>query len=102
LLTFFYTVLIAKGEGETLTRSIEKSLRRGSSSLNLSKGRTRKEMEENLIIVDELYISKKVVVGARTPAGNEAWSQADLTPPKVIVGVVTCHYLGIYLFPSKV
>lgn len=63
---------------------------------------TRKEMEENFIIVDELYVSKEVVVGARTPTGNEAWSQADLTPPKVILGVAACHYLGIYLFSSEV
>jgi len=53
-------------------------------------------MENNPIIVDELPVSKKTMVGVRTVIEREVWvirtspieGQVDLTPSKVIAGVV--------------
>jgi hypothetical protein len=61
----------------------------------LSEGKTREDMEDDLIIVDEPYISEDTITRARTSAEIKVKSncnppprgQADLTPPKVIVGV---------------
>jgi hypothetical protein len=62
----------------------------------VSGGRNRDVMENNPIIVDELHVSKKTMVGVRTVIEREVWvirtspieGQVDLTPSKVIAGVV--------------
>ena len=58
LMTLFYVGLTIEREGETLTKFIEESSRRWFSYIDLSRGKTKKEMKDGPIIMDELYVLK--------------------------------------------
>jgi hypothetical protein len=68
----------------------ESSLK-GFSSLILSRGKTREEIEGDPIIIDELLVLKNTMVKAKTPTETKAMGnhiflprgQTNLTPPKM-------------------
>jgi hypothetical protein len=86
----------------------ESSLK-GFSSLILSRGKTREEIEGNPIIIDELLVLKNTMVKAKTPTETKAMGnhiflprgQTNLTPPKMTADVMACFKIIRISTPVK-
>ena len=107
LLTFSYVGLTAEREGETLARFVDESSIKRFSSLDLSRGKTRKVMEDNPIIVNKPFIPEDTIpeetmVGDKTPNKKEVKGQAYLTPLEVIVCITACFKRKRIFIPRKI
>ena len=87
----------------------KESLLKGFSSLILSRGKTREEIEGDPIIIDELPVLKNTMVKAKTPTETKAMGnhiflprgKTNLTPPKMTADVIACFKIIRISTPVK-